>query len=205
MKNNTLVTDVHEFKLENTKYDLICTVDHQGSTSQVGHWIMKWKIHDEEWVYLSDDQQNTTQKQTVISKDNYILLYKKKQIENRDVITEDNEKLKMIRDTVNLELSIPVKKTKSMIIVETEKLKMICDTVNLQSSIPVKKPKLKKSNSSSSSSPATKFLKLRNNGGENFCYANVIVQMLDLLPLKNFNVMLREENKDGNLISQELK
>ena len=57
MKTNTLVTDVHEFKLENTKYDLICTVDHQGSTSQVRHWIMKRKIHDEQLEYLSDDRQ----------------------------------------------------------------------------------------------------------------------------------------------------
>ena len=78
MKINTLVTDVDEFKLENTKYDLICTVDHQGSTSQGGHWIMKQKIHDEEWVYLSEDQQHNIQKEKVISKDNYILLYKKK-------------------------------------------------------------------------------------------------------------------------------
>ena len=62
MKINTLVTDVDEFKLENTKYDLIFTVDHQGSTSQGGHWIMKQKIHDEECVYFSDNQQHFIQK-----------------------------------------------------------------------------------------------------------------------------------------------
>ena len=90
----------------------------------------------------------------------------------------------MTHDTVNLESSIPVKQRNSMNIVEKDKLKMIRDNVNLESSIPVKKPKLKVSNSTSGSSSVTKFLKLRNNGGENFCYANVIVQMLDLLPLK---------------------
>ena len=92
-----------------------------------------------------------------------------------------------------------------MIIVEKDKLKMIRDNVNLESSIPVKKPKLKESKLTSGSSPVRKFLKLRNNCGESFCYANVILQMLDLLPLKNFILMLHEENKDENSISQELK
>ena len=64
---------------------------------------------------------------------------------------------------------------------------------------------MKVSNSTSGSSPVTKFLKLRNNAGENFCYANVIVQMLDLLPLKNFILILCEENKDKISIYQELK
>ena len=51
---------------------------------------MKREIHDEKWVCLSDDQQHIIQKERVISKDNYILLYKKKQIENIDAIIEEN-------------------------------------------------------------------------------------------------------------------
>ena len=42
-----------------------------------------------------------------------------------------------------------------------------------------KRAKLKECNTTSGSSPVRKFLKLKNNCGENFCYANFIVQMLD--------------------------
>ena len=82
VKINTVVTSAHEFKLENTIYELICTVDHLGSTIQSGHWITKRKTHGENWVRLSDENICPISKDKVISKDNYIMLYQKKIIEN---------------------------------------------------------------------------------------------------------------------------
>ena len=76
-KVNTLVSAASDLKLLGcTDYKLLGTLDHQGSTIKSGHWVTNLMTEGGQRILCSDD--HISQTDSVISSDNYILLYKKK-------------------------------------------------------------------------------------------------------------------------------
>ena len=52
----TLVTADHQLRLANFTYDLIATLDHQGSTINCGHWVTNRQTDGGNWIVCSDEE-----------------------------------------------------------------------------------------------------------------------------------------------------
>ena len=79
MKKSTIVELRDTIKLQNiTEYDLVGVLDHQGTTVMSGHYVTKLKSSDCQWLLCNDLSVSPISFEDVISKDNYILLFKKK-------------------------------------------------------------------------------------------------------------------------------
>ena len=63
-------------------YDLVATMDHQGSTIQSGHYISKVRDPDGSWKLYDDTRVSTISHWGVVSKDNYFLMYRRKSSSN---------------------------------------------------------------------------------------------------------------------------
>ena len=50
-------TTDHDLKLgDSTEYDLLATLDHQGTSINCGHWVTNRQTDDGHWVVCSDEQ-----------------------------------------------------------------------------------------------------------------------------------------------------
>ena len=78
-KVNTLINTGLELKLLDCNiYELFGVLDHQGTSINSGHYITKMKNNDE-WLLCNDTNISPIDFQDVVTTDNYILLFKKKE------------------------------------------------------------------------------------------------------------------------------
>ena len=78
-----------EMKLEGcNNYELVGVLDHRGETVNSGHYVTKVKSGTEQWVLCNDTNVTDTPFGDVISGDNYLLLYKKKETQKTSNIPE---------------------------------------------------------------------------------------------------------------------
>ena len=74
-KNSSLIRFSCNERFKNSNYDLVGTINHLGSIKS-GHYTANIKIKDK-WCLINDDNITLGKEEDIISKDAYILIYKR--------------------------------------------------------------------------------------------------------------------------------
>ena len=99
----TLVKIEEELVLPNAeKYEAVATLNHVGETTRSGHYVTHLKDNSGQWILFDDTFNRTSSLKEANSRDNYILLFKKKETGQQINIIDLPEVSNEVQTKVNI-------------------------------------------------------------------------------------------------------